>query len=163
MQQEIAEAAAIAQRKFYEEHPDKSQWSSKGVHDYINKAVHKVKTSLLSTLKKQLPIADPKNTDKFLEQVKLHYELPSDPEMGQEKLWSMATSLTHPDQKVKWLERWNKSASLREAVKFPPPGFNDITFLDWLHKATWWSQVLLFYILCYCLTLSFLNIFYVIA
>jgi hypothetical protein len=110
-----------------------------------------VRKSSLSSLKKQLPIADPKQTDKFLEQVKLHYELYSEnttpPEMGQEKLWSMATSAMHPNQKVKWLERWNKSTSFREAQKFPKPGFNDVEFAQWLHKATWWSQVLFIHII----------------
>jgi hypothetical protein len=43
--------------------------------------------------------------------------------------------------KVKWLHRWNQSPSLREASKFPKPGFSDSMFLDWLHKATWWAQV----------------------
>jgi hypothetical protein len=43
--------------------------------------------------------------------------------------------------KVKWIERWNQSPALREALKFPKPGFSDSIFLEWLHKATWWAQV----------------------
>jgi hypothetical protein len=43
------------------------------VHEFINKAVEKVRTSTLSELKKQLPITDPKHTKHFLEQVKAHY------------------------------------------------------------------------------------------
>jgi hypothetical protein len=49
-------------------------WSAKSVHEFINKAVDKVRTSTLSELKKQLPIADPRHTKHFLEQVKTHYE-----------------------------------------------------------------------------------------
>ena len=78
IQHEIAEAATVAQRKFYEEHLGPNQMSSAGIHEYINKRVEKVRKSTLSTLKKHLPIADPKQTDEFLEQVKLHYEMHSE-------------------------------------------------------------------------------------
>jgi hypothetical protein len=113
------------------------------MHDFINKVADKVRTSILSELKKQLPIVDPKHTKHFLEQVKTHYECNDDsPEMQQEKLWMLATSTISPSMKVKWLHRWNQSASLQEALKFPKPGFNNNMFPDWLHKATWWAQVL---------------------
>ena len=113
LQHEIAEAAAVAQRKFYEEHPGSNKMSLAGIHEYINKRVEKFRKSALSTLKKHLPIADPKQTDEFLEQVKLHYEVHSEAtvEMSQEKLWALAVSAMHPSQKVKWLQKWNKSAS----------------------------------------------------
>jgi hypothetical protein len=51
LQQEIREAAAAAQRKFYEKFPNKEDWSAKSVHEFINKAVDKVRTSNLSELK----------------------------------------------------------------------------------------------------------------
>jgi hypothetical protein len=141
-QQEIGEAAAAAQRKFYEKFPNKEDWSTKSVHEFINKAVDKVRTSTFSELKKQLPIANPRHTKHFLEQVKTHYESNDDsPEMQQEKLWMLATSTMSPNMKVKWLHRWNQSPSLREAMKFPKPSFSDNMFPDWLHKATWWAQV----------------------
>jgi hypothetical protein len=107
------------------------------VHEFTNKAVKKVRTSTLSKLKKQLPITDPKYTKHFLEKVKAHYECNDDsPEMQQEKLWMLVTSAMSPTMKVKWLQRWNQSATLREALKFPKPGFNDSMFPKWLHKAT---------------------------
>jgi hypothetical protein len=72
------------------------------VHDFINKAVDKVRTSILLELKKQLPIVDPRHTKHFLEQVKIHYESNDDsPEMQQEKLWMLATSAMNPSIKVK--------------------------------------------------------------
>jgi hypothetical protein len=37
---------------------------------------------------------------------------------------------------VKWLQRWNQSATLKEALKFPKPSFNDSMFPEWLYKAT---------------------------
>jgi hypothetical protein len=93
-------------------------------------------------LKKQLPIADPRHTKHFLEQVKTHYESNDDsPEMQQKKLWMLATSAMSPNMKMKWLHRWNQSPSLRKAMKFPKPSFSDNMFPDWLHKATWWAQV----------------------
>jgi hypothetical protein len=66
-QQEIGEAVATAQRKFYEKFPNREDWSSKSVHEFINKTMDKVRTSTLSELKNQLPIADPKHTKHFLE------------------------------------------------------------------------------------------------
>jgi hypothetical protein len=39
------------------------------------------------------------------------------------------------------VNRWNQSPSLREAMKFPKPGFSDNMFPDWLYKATWWAHV----------------------
>jgi hypothetical protein len=72
------------------------------VHDFINKAVDKVRTSTLSELKKQLPITDPKYTKHFLEQVKTYYECNDDSsEMQQEKLCMLATSAMSPSMKVK--------------------------------------------------------------
>jgi hypothetical protein len=52
LQQEIREAAAAAQRKFYEKFPNKEDWSAKSVHEFINKAVDKVRTAAFSELKK---------------------------------------------------------------------------------------------------------------
>jgi hypothetical protein len=58
-----------------------------------------------------------------------------------EKLWMLGTSAMDPIMKVLWLERWNQPAKLRVQLRFPKPNFSDDTFLIWLHKATWWSQV----------------------
>jgi hypothetical protein len=45
---EIGEAVAAAQKKFYEKFPNKEDWYAKSVHEFINKAVDKVRTSTLS-------------------------------------------------------------------------------------------------------------------
>jgi hypothetical protein len=77
-----------------------------------------------------------------LEQVKFHYETHDEsPEMTQEKLWMLATSTMDPSMKIKWLERWHKSPALLKALMFSKPKFNNIDFLEWLHKATWWVEV----------------------
>ena len=63
-----------------------------------------------------LPIADPKLSTKFLEEIKLHYKKADDKlEMQQEKLWILATSAMPATMMVKWLQRWNSS----EAIKLP--------------------------------------------
>jgi hypothetical protein len=88
-----------------------------------------VRTTSKTELKKQLLCADLKHTPTFLEQVKLHYEkYDEDLEITQEKLWIFATLAMDPTMKVKWLERWNQSPTLREALKFPKPGFSDGVF-----------------------------------
>jgi hypothetical protein len=62
--QEFGKAATAVQKKFYEKFPNRS---SKSMHEFISKVVDKVRTSTLSELKNQLPIADPKHTKHFLE------------------------------------------------------------------------------------------------
>ena len=125
-----------------EKFPNESSWTSAKVQDFVSAAVKKVKVHLTSELKKQLPIADPKHSSDFLQQIRNHYEIrEDDPEMSQEKLYYLATSAMVPTMKVKWLERWNQPSSLREQVRFPKSKFADHDFPEWLHKATWWSQV----------------------
>ena len=46
-------------------------WTSKNVHDFINKVV---KSSYIFELKEQLPIAYPNYILDFLGQIKLHFE-----------------------------------------------------------------------------------------
>jgi hypothetical protein len=61
-----------------------------------------------------------------LEQVKVHYKKDDeDPEITQEKMWIFATLAMDPSMKVKWIERWNQSPTLQEALKFPKPRFSD--------------------------------------
>jgi hypothetical protein len=117
----LGEAAAQAQQRYYDKFPDPSNWTAGTVDDYIFKAVEKVSTTSKTEL----------NYEKYDE----------DPEITQEKLWIFATSAMDPSMKVKWIERWNQSPALREALKFPKPGFSDGVFPEWLHKATWWAQV----------------------
>ena len=139
----MRDAAATAQRKFYEKYPDPTHWTSSAVDEFVSKAVERVRLTSHSELKKQLPIADPKHTPMFLEQVKSHYEThDKNPEMTQEKLWMLATSAMDTSMKINWLERWNSSPTLREALKFPKPKFSDLDFPKWLHKVTWWAHVI---------------------
>jgi hypothetical protein len=74
MQHELGEAAAKAQRRYYDRFPDPSEWSTGAIDDYVFKAVEKVRTTTKTELKKQLPCVDPKHTPTFLEQVKVHYK-----------------------------------------------------------------------------------------
>lgn len=142
MQQEIGEATAVAQRRFYERYPNPEDWTAKRLEELVHRAVKKTKVHYKGELKKMLPVADPSNTIPFLEEVKYHYEShDEDPEMKLEKLWMLGTSVMDPIMKVLWLERWNQPAKLRVQLRFPKPNFSDDTFLIWLHKATWWSQV----------------------
>jgi hypothetical protein len=83
----LGDAAATAQRKFYEKYHDPTHWTSSAVDEFVSKAVERMRMTSHSELKKQLLIADPKHTPMFLEQVKSHYETHDEnPEMTQEKL-----------------------------------------------------------------------------
>jgi len=74
MQQEMGEATAAAQRKVYMKYPNTTDWTPSIVDIWVSKVVDKVKVASHSELKKHFPIADPKYTLPFLEQVKFHYE-----------------------------------------------------------------------------------------
>jgi len=143
LQQELGEAVAHATRKFKEKYPEKSnEWTTRKLYDVTRKVVDKVKNDMSFDVKKQLPNANLRQTLQFLEQVRIHYEIrEDDPEMSQQKLWYLSTSVMDAAMKVKWLERWNKLASLRKAMRFPKSKFPNHVFLEWLHKATWWVQV----------------------
>ena len=101
----------------------------------------KVEDKLVSELRKHLPVADPKLTPSFLDEVKSHYEKFDEPEMLQEKLYMLVTSAIPPKMMIKWLQRWNSSAAIHDAHRFPKVGFGDSKFPDWLNRATWWAQV----------------------
>ena len=88
-----------------------------------------------------MPVVDPKLTPAFLEEIKSHYEKFDEPEMLQEKLYMLSTSAMPPKMMVKWLSRWNSSAAIRDAHRFPNTAFADSKFPDWLNRATWWAQV----------------------
>ena len=142
LQQEIGDAAVEAERDFKQKFPNPAHWTEATIREFITTSLTKIRQSFLSELKKQMPIADPKQGKEFLRQVKIHYEnFGSFPEMTQEKLWMIATSVMDSETKAQWMRRWNQSASLREAVRFLKPGFPDTMFPEWLHKATWWAQV----------------------
>ena len=63
--------------------------------------------------------------------------------------------------KIKWFERWKSSPAHREALKFLKPKFNDIEFPKWPYKATWWAQVIIFFIY-YFLFIQFPSLFKII-
>jgi len=85
LQQELGEAVAAAQRRFYDKYPDPQDWTSKSVDDWVSSAVKKVEDKFQAELKKHLLVADPKHTSTFLEQIKVHYEMNDEaPEMNDE-------------------------------------------------------------------------------
>ena len=142
MQQEIGEAVPEATNRFKARHPNPEDCRFSKLKDQVSLALVKVRKETLLELKKHLPIADPRNGDALLKQVKHHYESRiNDPEMTQEKLWYLSTCGMRLETKTKWLEKWNQSAALREAVKFPLLKFSDASFPEWLKRATWWDQV----------------------
>ncbi len=119
LQQEIAEAAHVAEEKYKFKNPDSSTWTDRSAEEWVRKAVKKVEDKLVSELRKHLPVADPKLTPAFLDEVKSHYEKFDEPEMLQEKLYMLATSAMPPKMMIKWLQRWNSSAAIRDAHRFP--------------------------------------------
>ena len=121
--------------------PDSSSWTGRNAEEWVRKAVKKVEDKLVAELRKHLHVADPKLTPAFLEEVKTHYEKFDEPEMLQEKLYMLATSAMPPKMMVKWLQRWNSSATIRDAHRFPKSAFADSKFPEWLNRATRWTQV----------------------
>ena len=79
----------------------------------------KVKDKLVAELMNHLLVADPRLTLGFLEEVKAHYEKFDEPKMLQEKLYMLATLAMPPKMMVKWLQRWNSSATIWGAFDNP--------------------------------------------
>ena len=113
--------------------PDSSNWTERNAEEWIRKAVKKVEDKFVCELRKLIL--------GFLEEVKAHYEKFDEPEMLQEKLYMLATSAMPSKMMVKWLQRWNSSAAIRDAHRFPKNAFADSKFPEWLNRATWWAQV----------------------
>ena len=54
--------------------PDSRDWTDRNAEECVRKAVKKVEDKLIAELRKHLPVADPKLTPMFLDEVKAHYE-----------------------------------------------------------------------------------------
>lgn len=71
--------------------------------------------------------------------------------MTQEKLHRLSISMVDNATKIRWLEIWISDPLVRDTNMFPTPErdsktqaikvVSDHTFDQWLHKATFWSQV----------------------
>jgi hypothetical protein len=83
--------------------PNSSNWTDCNAKEWVRMAVKKVEDKLDSELRKHLPVADPKLTFVFLDEIKAHYEKFDEPEMLQKKLYMLATSAMPPRMMVKWL------------------------------------------------------------
>ena len=127
--------------------PDSTNWTDRNAEEWVKKVVKKVEDKLVAGLRKHLPVANPKLTHGFLEEVQVHYEKFDEPEMLQEKLCMLATSAMPPRMMVKWLQRWNSSAAIWDVHRFPKDSFVDSKFPDLLNRATWWAHVLIFKIM----------------
>ena len=121
--------------------PDLRNWNDRNAEEWVRKVVKKVEDKLVAELRKHLPVADPRLTLSFLEEVKAHYEKFDKPEMLQKKLYMLATSAMPPRMMVKWLQRWNSSAAIWDAHHFPKASFADSKFPEWLNRAIGWAHV----------------------
>lgn len=68
--------------------------------------------------------------------------------MTAEKLQKISTTVVQPEFRVRWLRWWNSSEMTRQALHFPPPGFNDNAMEVWLPRAAFWAEVLHSHLLC---------------
>ena len=88
----IAKVAHAAEDKYKMENPNSSNWTDRNAEEWVRKAVKKVEDKLVAKLKKYLPVADPKLTPGFLEEVKAHYEKFDELGMLHEKLYMLTGS-----------------------------------------------------------------------
>jgi hypothetical protein len=107
--------------------------------------VKKVEDKFVAELKKHLPVADPRLTLGFLEEIKAHYEKFDEPEMILEKLYMLVTSAMPLRMMVKWLQMWNSPAAIRDAHRFSKASFADSKLSEWLNRAIWWAHVSIFF------------------
>ena len=143
VQRDIADAGDLAKKKYFEVTVEHER-SIEGITEFMNAAIDAKRVKQDSSLAKHLPIADPGLGQGFLAQIERHYDLCyEEPQMNQEKLQHLVTSKVDAEQKVKWLKLWNSTHAFRMALKFPKMPIADKAFDLWLHKATFWSQVII--------------------
>lgn len=140
-QQELSEAGDRAKAMYYASHSEEER-TTIGVATAIRQEIELQKKKIRSGFIKQLKIADTNLGEEFLNQIRLHWNKTQNPEMTQEKLYRLCGAMVDGNQKVQWLKCWNGSPYLRATSGIPPAPFSDSTFDTWLHKATFWSQVL---------------------
>lgn len=87
-----------------------------------------VEDKLVVELMKHLHVADPRLTPGFLKKIKIHYKKFDEPEMFQEKLYMLATSVMPLRMMVKWLQWWIFSAAILDAHRFSNASFADSKF-----------------------------------
>ena len=97
------------------------------------KVVKKAEDKLVAELRNHVHVAEPKLTLGFLQEIKAHNEKFDELEMLQEKLYMLATSVIPPRMMVRWLQRWNSSAAIRDAHRFSKASFADTKFPEWLN------------------------------
>ncbi len=81
-------------------------------------------------------------------------------DMTIEKLQKVATTHVDASFKAKWLEWWNSSTDVKIKNQFPSVlPLREKVLDDWLHKASFWAQVYLWYMLLQLALLHFVSFF----
>lgn len=89
-------------------------------------------------------------------QIDRHYSTFLVPDMSIEKLQKVATTHVDASIKARWLSWWNSPANVKSVNKFPPSlPLREKVLDDWLHRASFWAQVLQSNIVLFCFSLSF--------
>jgi hypothetical protein len=164
-------ASDEAARIYKEKTPIEDQTAT-GVWDVMNAASNNMVESIKrKDFTKYLAIANPKNGDDFLNEVRpssclsslfcitttftysfflkllyllqinRHFSDFSKPEMSLDKLQKIVPAAVEAKYKARWLRWWNSSLSSRLSYRFPPLEFKDTEFDPWLNKASFWAGV----------------------
>ena len=84
-------------------------------------------------------------------QIDRHYSTFLVPDMSIEKLQKVATTHVDASIKARWLRWWNSPADVKTINKFPSSlPLREKVLDDWLHRASFWAQVLKSYITLCC-------------
>ena len=148
MQQEIKAAKEDARDAYFEKEMDINA-NATGVKAAMNDGAARCRQELKSKFNKLVGMADPELTPEFIEEVKNHYARHAKLEMHQEKLYYIVTSQVEANEKVRWLKIWNGKQMERDAGGFPDDP-TDSSIATWLHRQTFWYQVILSVGISYC-------------
>ena len=166
LQQEIAVAADVAARAYLEKTPADKQ-TANAVWDVMNEASDSMVDSIKrKDFTKYLAIANPKNGDDFLSEVRpspmlykifriitsflhflcskrsfslqinRHFSDFTKPEMTLEKLQKIVPTAVEAKNKARWLRWWNSSPISRLSYRFLLPDFKENELNPWLNKAS---------------------------
>jgi len=82
--------------------------------------------------------------------------------MSIEKLAKVAAAHVQPRFKAKWLQWWNSTMMVRTGNKFPSLPLKERTLEAWLHKASFWAQVIILPFIFLFVFIGLLDFLYVI-
>lgn len=142
LQKELVGTSNFAHWMYYVDVLNPHIYNRNVLKSLCNNAIESVKKEHMTPFNKSLPMCDLVLGLEFPQQVQVHYDMNLNLKMFMETLQMLVSSQVSNKQKVFWPKHWNQSPILKEPHKFLKVDLSNVIFEKWLHKATFWFQVL---------------------